>query len=233
MTKYFSLLILLALLILGIMIYALLQLDSFGILPSILLIIAIILTFVLLKLYEQFSYYKHQYILTGMLENKQEPRKINITALTTNFINNLTQNLNYTLHQATSSFSSYYKIDRGLTKRRTHKTLFVVLVFNKNISFIDQKSTIAFENLEKSLPKKEKYSQRIFIQIKKTEKKFTDADIEDTDKIFFLNQRRMNIVVLNALYSIDQQQVYYLYSDKIKLPSYLNIAYQELNKIIT
>jgi len=185
MTKYFSLLILLALLILGIMIYALLQLDSFGILPSILLIIAIILTFVLLKLYEQFSYYKHQYILTGMLENKQEPRKINITALTTNFINNLTQNLNYTLHQATSSFSSYYKIDRGLTKRRTHKTLFVVLVFNKNISFIDQKSTIAFENLEKSLPKKKNILKEYLFKLKKLKKNLLTQTLRTLTKYFF------------------------------------------------
>lgn len=229
---YLALIIALAIITLSLIVYILLNITSIDLITSISTVLAVALTIVLLNVYGKFDFVKHQLILNNLLLHHNKPLKINKANLLENINSTLIEKLGYKLEGNSKDFTSFYKIADGLTKKRKHKTLFAVLVFKNNISFIDQKTTNAFETLERKLPKKEKYNQRVFIQLKESKNGFNEEAIEDANKIFFISGRGVNVIVINVLYHKSAKEIYYLSSDEVRIPYYLKRAYQEIESII-
>lgn len=230
---YLITMLLISVSIITLIVLILLKISSIDLLTSALIIIAVILTLLLLQVYGRFDYLKHLNTYNNLISKNKKPFKINKINLLDNINKILVEEMNYNFHHNSKDFKIYYKVGDGLTKRKRHRTLFAVLVFKENISFVDHKSTYAFERLEKALHKKEKYNQRVFIQLKESTKEFSKTEVEDANKIFFINSRKANVVVINVLYYKPKELVYFLFSDEVKIPYYLKRGYDEIDKIIS
>lgn len=231
MTLYFALILTISAIIIASSVYVVLTITDISLFSSILIFVVVILTFILVKLNNELAYLKHEFVLRNLLLNKEKPIHSKMVITSDQYVTMLTETLDYKQYTTNSDFTLYYKVVKGATKRRKHSTLYAILVYKKDKSFIEDASNQMFESLEKYLNKKEKYNQRIFVQLKQIATNYTDEDIEDTDKIFFISHRRNNIVLINLLFNRKTNQVYYLKSDNIKLPLYFKIAYDEINKL--
>lgn len=233
MRMYLIIMFLLSVAIITAIVLVLLNINSISLLTSVLIVLSVVLTLALLQVYGRFDYLKHENIYNNLIAKNKKPFKINKHNLLNNINKILMEEMNYNFNHSTQDLNMYYKVGDGLTKRKRQRTLFAVLVFKENISFVDQKSTYAFEKLEKDLHKKEKYNQRVFIQFKESTKKFDKKEIEDANKIFFINSRGSNVVVINVLYYKSKDLIYFLYSNKVKIPYYLKRGYDEIDNIIS
>lgn len=229
MNLYLVLLLSLSAALLTVLIILLVRIEKVDLLSIFLIIGAIGMVYLLLKLYDRFDYLKHEYILVSLMTNKQGEIKFNPKK--TFNLRDVLKSLDYQHFKSTNDFSIYYKISSGITKKKRNNTLYAVSVFNRNIAFSDDKTTNAFIDLEQSLYKKEKYYNQIFIQLKEKNGKFEEEEKLDADKIFFVTTRKVNVVLLNALYNINNNSAYYLFNSNIKLPYYLNAGYLELEEI--
>ncbi len=232
MLKYLIYILIFTILIIGSVIFVILQFNNDSLWASLVIVLALILTFILMKFYNEFNYLKHEFVMVSLIENNEKPIPTEINIADVSFERHIIDKLGYKHYKNQPNYSIYYKVDKGLTKRKSQSTLYAILLYKKELSFIDDSSNKMFEDLEKSLYKKEKYRQRVFLQLKQTADHFTKENIEDTNKIFFISHRRNNIVVLNLLFSKKLKELYYLHSNTIKQPSYLNIAYEEINKLL-
>lgn len=227
------LMVIISLVIMSLVIMALIfLLTSRAEISLILVIVAIGLAFLLFKIKTEFDYLRHTLIIEELLKNKAGIKKIKYKLLNDNFYNDKLTKLNYVLHHRTSEYDLYYKVDKGISPGKNNQILYAILIVDEGISFIDKKTSDAFQKLEQALPKNVRYNKRIFYQFKKTSNAFTENDISDADKIFFLSMNHVNVVVLNVLYNDNTNSLYYLNANKIKLPYLLKIAYDELIKVI-
>lgn len=233
MRSQLIIIILLAIVIIASVVSAfVLLLSSLANYSILVIVVTIIVTIILLKVKNNFEYTRHMYTLEELLRNAEKPFKLNKAILNDNYLSQLITKFNYQLYTKTNDYKLYYKIEHGLTKQKRNRILYAILIINNDISFIDKQTNQAYYDLERSLTKKDRYDKRIFFQFKTTKDTFTDEDIEDANKIFFLSVPNENIVVLNTIYDLKNKNIYYLYSNEVKKPYILDIAYNELNKLI-
>lgn len=230
--KYFVLLITLSTIILGLSVTAfILLLGEHSLLGSIILIFTIILVFVNIKIKNHFDFLRHSSLIQNLIKNRNQPYKTN-NKLSINFLHKRLTDLNFDIFNSKNAFDVYYKVDYDETKRAGNKILYAIIVLKSDISFIDNKLMQAFEDLENSFPnRKVKYNKRLFYVFKRTNGKFTNEEIIDANKVFFLSLRRVNIVILNILYN-DLKDLYYLNAPNIKTPHIFSLAYKSIKDII-
>jgi|SRR5690554_2906161 len=198
---------------------------------TILVIFAFILVILLLNIRNKFEYTKHEYHLVGLIENKEKPFKLSKPILNKDFYDYITKKLNYSHHHSDSTYTMYYKVDKGLSKKK-NQTLFGIIVIHKNISFTDNITNNAFESLEKYLHKKIKYRQRIFYQFKDIKKSIDKNMQTDADHIFFINDRRNNLMLLNLVYNSLNNDIYYLHSKSFRPNNFINKPADYLDELI-
>lgn len=224
--------ILLSILSLSGAILAIIFIKSYDLISLILVLVSLVLLIVLLNRKNKFEFYKHEYNLLGLIENKNKPFVLKNNILNKEFYHFLEKKYLFKHYQSNSNYSIYYKVSSDLTNNKKNQTLFAILIFHKDISYIGDISTNAFESLEKYLNKKEKYRQRVFYQFKDLKKNINNSIMDDTDHIFFLNHKRDNIVVLNISYNSSTKEIYYLHSNNFKPFKFLNESLNYLNNII-
>lgn len=226
------LIILLSILSLSGAVLAIVFIKSHDLISLLLVLTSLMLLIVLLNRKNKFEFYKHEYNLLGLLENKNKPYILNDTILTKHFYTFLEKRHSFKHFQTTSNYSVYYKVSSEFTNNNKNQTLFAILVFHKDESFIGDLSTNTFENLERYLHKKEKYRQRVFFQFKDVKTDINKKLEDDADHVFFLNHKRDNIVVLNVSYNSLTKEIYYLNSDVFKSFKFLDQSIKYLNSIV-
>lgn len=231
MRNYLILIITSSLLILTLVFFSFYFLNKNLTTTFILTILSIVLLYLVLKFNQSFEYYKNEYNFMSLIKNKEKSFTLKKGILNGNFHTYLLKDLNYKTYINNNNYTLYYKIDDGINDKRKNKTLYALLIIKKDISFIDKSLNKLFEELELSLSKKERFTNRVFFQFK-LYKNLNNKLILDADKIFFIKYKRSSVVLLNVLYNPNNNEIYYLHSNKFKTLHYLDFAFNKLNQLI-
>lgn len=231
MTGNLILLLLLAIVVITSAVISFMILVKYPIGSTLLIIIGVIAVYFLTKAKNQFEYNRHQYQLNGLLENKNNPFSIDKSILNNDFYKYLETKENYIHYRTDSVYTIYYKISGALTNKKT-KTLYAILILHTTVDFTSETTSNAFETLERYLYKKEKYQQRIFYQFKQTTDPLNKKFQNEADHIFFINDKKNNIILLNVITNPKTNKVYFLNSKKFKPSNFLNSSLIYLDNLI-
>lgn len=223
---YLGLIILLFVLIIFFSIMLFLNINN-GIL-SVLYGVGALGAFIIMFIFKNnYDYQMNLYRYQELLNSASKPVSLLYKVSENEIMNRLKQN-NYKSFTKGDNYASFYKLDNGIINHKRHRTLYIaVILLNNSKNFSDPKNNDYFEEVEKNLYKKEKYIQRVFYQVKIVNN-FTEKNIIDTNKIFFVSAKREHIIVQNLLFNTNKNSLYFLHS-KSKFP---NKYFIHSNKLI-
>lgn len=231
MRRNLIILLILAVVVIITAVISFMTIFQYPLISSLSIIIAIISVYFLTKTKSQFEYNRHQYQLNGLLEYKNKPFNIKKQILNNEFYRFLETKENYKHYRTDTIYTIYYKVSKGLTNKKT-KTLYAILVLHSNVDFTSETTSNAFESLERYLYKKEKYHQRIFYQFKTTNSPLNNKVQTEADHIFFINDKKNNIILLNVILNPKTNKVYFLNSQKFKPSNFLSTSLVYLDNLI-
>lgn len=215
--------------VLSILIVAFSPLGNFKFL--IVLILAIIFFFTISHVKYRLDFYIFKEQHYNLINGVEKPYKTKLPILEKVWIDRL-NDLNYTTYVIDNDISFYYKIEQLEEKRKTSKTLTLLILLHDNkLSFDSPKVINKINDLELKLRKKEKYRQRVFIHFK-SYNTLNNERLELANDVFWIKQKNEHITSINVFYFKQDKSVYFLHNKKYYPTRFYEYAVNEIIKIV-